>query len=131
MVAWTRHGPVHGTLLETSTTARLLGSDLYERIPKFLYAQEEGIVEGNCGALVTDVATKTLYGHIIAVVSNAHTRVAYIVSASRIKQELDGFRNWKLLSIGYNHCKHVPIFLYIFLINAYSIAAPIYGDTQR
>jgi hypothetical protein len=114
LVAWTRHGPVRGTLLETSTTARLLGSDLYERIPKFLYAQEEGIVEGDCGALVTDTATETLYGQIIAVASNAHTRVAYIVPASRIKQELGWFGNWKLLSIGYNHCKHAPMFSDLF-----------------
>lgn len=102
VIAWTTHGPVKGTLLQTSVPMRLAGSTTYELVYKFTYAECGEIRRGDCGTLVTDPDGAILYGHIIAKSEYVRFKVAYMIAAHSIMEELSRDRKWSLLRIENN-----------------------------
>jgi hypothetical protein len=96
VIAWTSHGPVHGTLMKTPIIMRLPGSDRFRSFWGFTY--EGVIMDGDCGSLVSDdTSSKKLYGMVIA--ASDSQSIAYVVAADDLVKNLEGKGGWHLLDV--------------------------------
>ena len=90
--AWTTHGPIHGTLNKVPVLMRLPGSMSFQSIYTFAYEGE--IKRGDCGSLVLDTTSGSLYGMIIAAADRQP--IAYIVAAKELMNHVAN-AGWHLL----------------------------------
>jgi hypothetical protein len=94
IIAWTSRGPITGTLLNIPMYMRLPHNPRFETVYKFLC--DENIKLGDCGTLVTDAASREIYGHVVA--GSQDSRVALMMAAEEVMGHMWRHGNWQLLS---------------------------------